>query len=180
MTRSLARFTVLLTVAAAPAFAQTTAPASSPAPSAPAQTASAPVQTIKASAKLVVVDVVVTDSHHKPVQIHPAGIAFLHNADGKIHGDFEIVIFAFTGDGELVNSLVSTVHVVATLDQLKLLFKEGIFRHEDFSTPAKGDYFLRIAVHDLHRDHYGAVEVATSSVRNVVLYTPPPPSLIQK
>jgi len=46
----------------------------------------------------------------------------------------------------------------------------GVHYEQDVSAPAKGEYFLRIAVHDLNRDHYGAVEVATSAVRNL---TPP-------
>lgn len=114
-------------------------------------------------------------------QVDPTNITFFRNPDGKIHSDYDIVIFAFTGDGELVNSLVNTVHMALTLDQVKQLFTEGIFLHEEISTPAKGEYFLRIAVHDLHRDRYGAVEVATSAVKNVVPHTPqpPPPSALK-
>ncbi len=113
-------------------------------------------------------------------QIDPADIVFLRNPDGNIHADFDLVIFVFTSEGELVNSIISTVHVNATLDQVKQMFSEGIFQHQEISTPAKGEYFLRIAVHDLHRDHYGAVEVATSTVRNVVPPTPPAPTLKSK
>ena len=64
MIRPLARLTVLLAIAATPAFNQTGAPA---APSTPPAAAAPPVQTIKATAQLVVVDVVVTDSSHKPI-----------------------------------------------------------------------------------------------------------------
>jgi hypothetical protein len=97
--------------------------------------------------------------------IDPNDIVFLHNADGKIHADFDLVIFVYNPAGEMVNSLGNTVHIAATLDQIKKFFAQGIYQHEEISAPAKGEYFLRIAVHDLHRDHYGAVEVATSQVK---------------
>ena len=67
MTRLLARLTFLLAAAIAPAFAQTAAPTPPPSSPAPAQSSTTPVQTIKATAQLVVVDVVVTGSSHKPV-----------------------------------------------------------------------------------------------------------------
>jgi hypothetical protein len=108
--------------------------------------------------------------------IDPNDIVFLHNADGKIHADFDLVIFVYNPAGEAVNSLGSTIHIAATLDQVKQMFAQGILRHEEISAPAKGEYFLRIAVHDLHRDHYGAVEVATSQVKNVVSTPPSSPS----
>jgi hypothetical protein len=112
--------------------------------------------------------------------IDPNDIVFLHNADGKIHADFDLVIFVFNPAGELVNSLGNTVHIAATLDQVKKIFAQGLYQHEQISAPAKGEYFFRIAVHDLHRDHYGAVEVATSQVKNVLSTPAPPPSLTTK
>jgi hypothetical protein len=108
--------------------------------------------------------------------IEPRDLVFFHASDGKIHSDFSTIIFAYSADGELVNMQMSALHFVGTLDDVKALFAQGILRHDEISTPAKGEYFLRIAVHDLHRDRYGAVEVATSEVRNVVPLPPPPPA----
>ena len=112
--------------------------------------------------------------------IDPKDFAFLRMPDGTIHSDFELIIFVFDSDGVAVNSVGNTVHITGSLDQIQRMLADGIFRHVEISTPAKGEYFLRIAVHDLHRDHYGAVEVATSAVRNVAPPTPPPPSLTSK
>lgn len=36
--------------------------------------------------------------------------------------------------------------------------------HLEIDVPATGDYFFRVAVHDLNSDHVGAFEVPTSSV----------------
>jgi VWFA-related protein len=99
--------------------------------------------------------------------IDPAGLVYLQGPDGKIHADFDLIIFVFTPEGELVNSKASGVHIAKTLDDLRKALDQGLIFHEEISAPAKGEYFLRIGVHELHDDHYGAVEVATSSVRNV-------------
>jgi len=112
--------------------------------------------------------------------IDPNNIVFLRNADGKIHADLDLIIFVYNAAGETMNTLGNTIHLAATMDQVKKIFAEGIYQHEEISTPAKGEYFLRIAVHDLHRDYYGAVEVATSQVKNVALTPPSPPSLTTK
>ncbi len=100
--------------------------------------------------------------------IDPTGLTFLRTSDGKYHTDFECIILVFDPVGAVVNSLDATVHLVATLEQAKQLINGGIFHHAEISAPAKGEYFFRIAVHDLHRDRYGAVETATSEVNNVV------------
>jgi len=101
-------------------------------------------------------------------QIDPTDLTFLRTPDGMIHCDFDLVIFVFDPDGVRVNSTGNTVHLTATLDQVKQMFAQGIYRHEEISAPVKGEYFFRIAVHDLHRDRYGAVEVAASEVKNVI------------
>jgi hypothetical protein len=59
------------------------------------------------------------------------------------------------------------VNIAKTPDELKNILAQGLIFHQEVSTPARGEYFLRIGVHDLHQDHYGAVEVATSAVANV-------------
>jgi VWFA-related protein len=107
--------------------------------------------------------------------IDPAGLTFMRTPDGKIHSEFDLVIFVFNPDDVVINSQVSRVRITATLDEVKQMFGQGIYRHEEISAPAKGEYFFRIAVHDQHRDRYGAVEVATSQVKNLVLATTPSP-----
>ena len=107
--------------------------------------------------------------------IDPAGLTFMRTPDGKIHSEFDLVIFVFNPDDVVINSQVSRVRITATLDEVKQMFGQGIYRHEEISAPAKGEYFFRIAVNDQHRDRYGAVEVATSQVKNLVLATTPSP-----
>jgi hypothetical protein len=101
-------------------------------------------------------------------QIDPSGLVFFKGADGKVHADFDLVVVAYSADGTVQNMLVNSGHVADTMDGVRQLMKQGIYSHQEISTPAKGESFLRIAVHDLHRDHYGAVEVATSQVKKLV------------
>jgi VWFA-related protein len=98
--------------------------------------------------------------------IDPGGLVFIRDPEGTVHGDFDLLIFVFTAEGELVNSHVSPVRIAMKLDDLRKAVAQGLIYHQEVSAPAKGEYFLRIGVHELHADHYGAVEVATSAVKN--------------
>jgi hypothetical protein len=44
------------------------------------------------------------------------------------------------------------------------MLKGGANAHLEIDVPATGEYFLRIAVHDLASDRVGAIEVPTSSI----------------
>jgi len=101
-------------------------------------------------------------------QIDPGGLVFFRGADGKVHADFDLIIFVFTAQGERVGVMQDARSFVGTDEKVGDFYKHGLVQHVEVSVPAKGEYFLRIAIHDLHRDHYGAVEIATSQVSNLV------------
>jgi hypothetical protein len=105
--------------------------------------------------------------------INPTDITFIRASDGKIHADFEIAIFVFRPDGLLVNRINSDLRIASSLEDLRKSVAQGIQYNQEISAPAKGEYFLRIVVHDRLRDRFGAVEVATSEVRNLPLPTAP-------
>jgi VWFA-related protein len=107
--------------------------------------------------------------------IEPADITLVRAPDGKIHAAFELVIFVFNPAGTLVNRLSTTLRIASPLDELKKNVAKGIQYRQEISAPAKGEYFLRIAVHDLPHNRLGAVEVATSEVKNLQPPTTPPP-----
>jgi len=112
-------------------------------------------------------------SYSVKYQIDPAGIVFLRGADGKAHADCELIVFVYSPDGAVLNTLSSTAHIADSMDDLRQMLKDGILCQQEVSVPAKGEYFLRIAVQDLHRDRYGAVEVATSRLKDLVATAPP-------
>jgi hypothetical protein len=45
--------------------------------------------------------------------------------------------------------------------------KDGAVAHEEVDVPAKGEYWLRVGVHDLASDKVGAVEVPTAAIAGV-------------
>jgi hypothetical protein len=45
------------------------------------------------------------------------------------------------------------------------MLKTGAKAHQEIDIPAKGDYFLRVAVHDLTSDRIGALEVPTTTIK---------------
>jgi VWFA-related protein len=110
--------------------------------------------------------------------ISPNDITFIRKPDGKIHANFELVVFVYNPDGTLVNRLSTPLSIASTMDEIVKSVAQGIHYTQEVSVPVKGEYFLRIAVHDLQRDRFGVVEVATSDVKNLMLPTaaPPPPS----
>jgi VWFA-related protein len=128
-------------------------------------------------------DNILTETVHGPFRrysvsyaIEPSDITFRRFPDGKIHADFELVIFVFNPAGVLVNRLSTGLHIASSLDEIKKNVANGIQYRQEISAPAKGEYFFRIVVHDLTRDRLGAVEVATSEVKNLQPPTAPPPS----
>jgi VWFA-related protein len=125
---------------------------------------------------------ILTEKVHGPFRrysvsyaIEPADITFRRAPDGKIHADFELVIFVFNPSGVVVNRLSNDLHIASTLDEIKKNVARGIQYRQEISAPAKGEYFFRIVAHDLTRNRLGAVEVATSEVKNLQPPTAPPP-----
>ena len=104
--------------------------------------------------------------------VSPSDITFLRGSDGTVRAGFELATFVFNPDGVLLNMINSPIHIAAPLDDIKKTVANGIQYHQEISVPTKGEYFLRIVVHDIPRNRFGAIELATSSVKNL----PPAPS----
>ncbi len=125
---------------------------------------------------------ILSDKIHGPFRrysvsyaIEPSDITFLRAPDGKIHAAFELVIFVFNPAGVLVNRVSTPTPHSLPSRRAQEKRRQGIQYPQEISAPAKGEYFLRIVVHDLTHDRLGAVEVATSEVKNLPPPTAPPP-----
>lgn len=88
----------------------------------------------------------------------PQGMRFT-SANGVHHGQVEFVAFVFDPTGQLINATGSAIDINVTGDRWTQLVHDGMSYHEELSLPAKGQYFIRVAVHDLGSDHIGAIEV---------------------
>ncbi|HEV2645141.1 MAG TPA: VWA domain-containing protein [Acidobacteriaceae bacterium] len=100
--------------------------------------------------------------------INPGDLVFLRGEDGKVHIDYDALVYVYDANGDLLNWVGRTHPIAGTAEQVRLFTEHGIQARAEVSVPAKGEYFLRIAVHDRNRDRYGAVEVDTSQVKDVV------------
>jgi hypothetical protein len=97
------------------------------------------------------------------IDVH--GIDLAPGPDGNYRGGFEYGVRVYNADGdEIVNSVSKTVNPVLPPAVYKSMLTGGANAHLDIDLPATGNYFLRIAVHDLATDHVGAIEIPTSSI----------------
>jgi VWFA-related protein len=102
------------------------------------------------------------------IDVH--GIDFATSPDGNYRGDFEYGVRVYNADGdEIVNSVAKTVSPILPPAVYRSMLTGGANAHQEIDVPATGDYFLRIAVHDLASGRVGAIEIPTSSI------TPVPP-----
>ncbi len=91
-------------------------------------------------------------------------MAFLDEANGQHRAAAEIVTFVYDSDGMLVNGMAQTVAADLKPAVYDAVMKGGLPVRQEISVPEKGEYFLRVVVHDLNSDHVGAVEFPASAV----------------
>jgi VWFA-related protein len=94
-----------------------------------------------------------------------ANIQFTPAPDGNYHAAFEYGIRVYNADGdEIVNSASKEAHPILPPAVYQSMLKTGAVSHDEIDVPARGDYFLRIAVHDLTSNRVGALEIPTSAI----------------
>jgi VWFA-related protein len=84
------------------------------------------------------------------------------NAGRHLH--LEFVTNVYSADGALVTS--TGKQISGDLDEARYnaLLKGGLQFRQQISVPVKGEYFLRIGIHDMSSDHVGAVEIPVDKV----------------
>ncbi|MGD1062806.1 MAG: VWA domain-containing protein [Terracidiphilus sp.] len=109
---------------------------------------------------------------HKPFRNYAISYdADLHRArftrtpDGMRHGSFEFVAIVYTAEGEAVNSIIETAQLNVTADRYRELLVSGLPMKEEIAIPAKGNFFLRLGVHDKVGDQVGALEIPVDQIR---------------
>ena len=100
------------------------------------------------------------------VKIHADARAFRMNreSDGRHHGTVEFVTLVFDQMGNRVNSMLSTAVLNLSEDRYQQLLLHGLQAQEQIAVPVKGNYFLRVGVHDVPSDHIGALEIPVDEV----------------
>ena len=89
--------------------------------------------------------------------------------DGKRHGSLQFVTALYTQDGEMINSMQTGMTFDVGDDTYRKMLKEGVVTRQQIAVPVKGNYFLRVGVHDLGNDRVGAADIPVDQVHpNVV------------
>jgi VWFA-related protein len=91
-------------------------------------------------------------------------LKFTQTPDGIHHATIEFVAVVYDQSGETVNSLMQT----ATLDlgdaSYRRMMATGVPAREEIAVPAKGNFFLRLGVHDVPGNRVGALEIPVDQV----------------
>jgi VWFA-related protein len=93
------------------------------------------------------------------------GLRLTRTADGLHHGAVEFVTVVYNQTGNQVNSLKSMAELNLTDEHYRQMLAHGISLRQEIAVPVKGNYFLRIGVHDIGSDHIGTIEIPVDEVR---------------
>ena len=96
--------------------------------------------------------------------IDPKGLDCAANLDGVHHCAMESLIFVYDADGVLFNTQAGRLAADIPASRFAALLQTGLRFRQEISVPVKGEYFLRIGVHDLATNRVGAVEVPVYAV----------------
>jgi VWFA-related protein len=92
-------------------------------------------------------------------------VRFTRTPDGMRHASIEFVAIVYTGDGEEVNSIIQTATLDMTADHYRELLVSGLHTKAEIAIPVKGNFFLRLGVHDKVGDQVGALEIPVDQIR---------------
>jgi VWFA-related protein len=85
--------------------------------------------------------------------------------DGARQGTVETISIVYDEIGDMVNSLTTSAVLNLSDAQYRKLLVDGLRVKQEIAVPVKGNYFLRVGVHDLASDHIGALEIPVDQVR---------------
>ena len=90
---------------------------------------------------------------------------FAQSPDGNYRANFEYGVNVYSPDGTaILNSASKVINPVLPPVVYQSMLKSGAGAHLDIDVPATGEFFLRIAVHDLASDRTGSIEVPVASI----------------
>jgi VWFA-related protein len=112
-------------------------------------------------------------SYAVDIAADPQAVSFTKAADGVYHSYLQFLTYVYDEDGRLINSVDNVVRANLPPAAYARVLAGGVPFRQEVSVPVKGDYTLRIGLHDLTGNRVGAVEVPVATVRNL----PPVPAL---
>jgi VWFA-related protein len=104
----------------------------------------------------------------------PSTISFSTTSDGLRRAVVEVETLVYQPDGTIVTQQINTAQATLNPDQYSALLREGLHFHQEVSVPEKGEFYLRIGVHDLTSNRVGAIELPVASVKHLPLVSDNP------
>ncbi len=92
-------------------------------------------------------------------------LQLVKGSDGLRHGSIAFVSVVYDQMAQNVNSRLTTINMDIDDAQYQDLLAHGLIEHHEIAVPAKGNYFLRLGVHDTVNDRIGSLEVAVDRVK---------------
>ncbi len=94
----------------------------------------------------------------------PRAVVATPTKDGGRHLQLDFDTFLYNSDGALVATAGHQVDADINQAHFDSMLKGGIQYRQEISVPVKGEYFLRVGIHDLTSDHVGALELPIEAV----------------
>ena len=108
-----------------------------------------------------------------------ARTAITQTPDGIYHLDVQFLAYVYDQDGNLINIADNNAHTKLSPAAYAGLLQRGLPYHQEISVPVKGQYYLRIGIHDLTGNRVGALEVPVASVKDLTpAPNPSPPASV--
>ena len=85
--------------------------------------------------------------------------------NGSAPAVVELVVFCFDTDGKIVSTASGTLRIHVPQANLQALQAQGLRMRQVISVPDRGEYSLRIGIHDLLTGRAGSLELPVSAVK---------------
>lgn len=92
-------------------------------------------------------------------------LTMTQNAAGNYEGTIEYAVVVYDADGDVVNQSARLGRISLPPDRYAQVLAHGMAMRQPIDVPVKGNYFLRVGLHDPNADRVGAVEVPVAAVQ---------------
>jgi VWFA-related protein len=91
-------------------------------------------------------------------------VRFTQTPDGLRHGLVVFAIVLYTPEGEVVDSVEGKATLDIRPDTYREMLVSGLHLKQQIAVPVKGNFFMRLGVHDENGDQVGALEVPVDQI----------------
>lgn len=96
--------------------------------------------------------------------IPPSQLHLVSQPDGRHTGKIDAVAFVYDSDGRVLNRVGKVIDLNLEPETYKRFMEGAVNLHLDVSSPAAGQTYLRIGVHDISSNRLGVVEIPTAAI----------------